>query len=315
LLTFVDVINPLDAIAGYPLKTTRLWCDTKSEFLKLPLSKPFFTAPKIEPSATTLCDAELLASLEEVPAGAGASYVKPRGKGTKVAVLASIPTASAEAPISSIEEEELHDITVLMPKKPLHPRKTPKKPPTKIEKLHTAINLSVAETQQFLNKTFLYKRVSDWWISPEAGLAHRELDPSRADFEAKKLELEITHDFPYELLLFACNRSYAIPGVFGDPGSMKFNHFSSIVFINEEKYNLTVAFSAKGGCYHFHAKKISSWKDHFSAELVESSAKTKVSDSKETSKKIYAKTPYKIDDHGNVTFNYKGRVITIFKLN
>jgi hypothetical protein len=126
--------------------------------------------------------------------------------------------------------------------------------------------------------------------------------------------LEITHDFQYELLLFACNRSYAVRGVFGDPGSMKFNHFSSIVFINEEKYNLTVAFSRIGGCYHFHAKKLTSWKDNPRAELIESSTKALASDRVDVSKKPHAKTPYKIDDHGRVTFNYKGRVITIFKL-
>jgi hypothetical protein len=42
--TFIDVIKPLDTLADYPVKTRKLFCDDKSEFFKLPISKPFFTA-------------------------------------------------------------------------------------------------------------------------------------------------------------------------------------------------------------------------------------------------------------------------------
>jgi hypothetical protein len=96
-----------------------------------------------------------------------------------------LATGAGAAADEAVEEEELHDVTVLMPKHALHAHVKLKKPPTKIERLHSAIELSILETQQFLKGKFFNRIVSDWWVSPEAGLAHRELDPSRADFEAK----------------------------------------------------------------------------------------------------------------------------------
>jgi hypothetical protein len=176
---------------------------------------------------------------------------------------------------------------------------------------------SIEETKGFLADVKFEKRVSDWWISDEEGFSHRSIDAESVDYEKTKAHYAITHDFPPEILIFACNRLYSFGSVFNDPGSLEFNHFTSCIMINDKKYKLSVAFNRFKSCYHLYAEKIDKWKNYLN--LKDAAGEFPSLGALERApildiKKIIDDANFNIDSSGNAIFEYKGRTIKVIRL-
>lgn len=323
LIIWSNLVRSLNAEPKFliPIDAAHPFCTTKEDYLLLPFFKSFQAHMKHFKDEAELMEKAELKALKASVKKKKKPALKPAatgGAGT-ASTCAAMAGASASAEAVYTEEEiDYKALETILPEKFLaslrHPKSAASSAPASAHS-SDPIAVSIEATRHFLKDARFEKRVSDWWVSKEMGLSHRALDSTASDYLAQKAQLELTHDLPKELLLFACNPLYSTPGVYGDPGMMRYNHFTSCIFIDEKKYKLTVAFNRVKSCYHFSAKEILSFETYLNLKAPGEFPTLAEALSGASEEVVMADSAFSIDGLGNAIFPHKSHVIKIIKMN
>ncbi len=314
LIEWADMIPKLSDKINYPLSSSNPYCTSKEEFMHLPLYAHFYKLLKEyrvkEPVAAPKINTDWLIGLDQ------RKQTKKKPKNTLQAAAAGAGAASAdpvideegdslsrslENPNQGLPEDLLIQIT-----KPSEPSQ---------DNLTRKINESLQEAKSLLANVCFSERVSDFWISTEKGLSHRGmkgLDPSDRLVD----EMIKTHDFPHQILHYACNKLYAQKIEIERPDSQNEIQYYSMVEIDSKTYDLEVALCQMRSLrktyilYHLFARERKIW------EKPQNAVSSQETDSEEDTGEFQLASVdsnfFTVDEFGNAKCEYRGRQIKIF---
>ncbi len=313
LIEWADMIPKLSDKINYPLSSSNPFCTSKEEFMHLPLYAHFHNLLNKyrvkEPVAAPKINTDWLIGLDQ------RKQTNKKSKNTIQAASAGAASAdpvideegdnlnrSLENPNQGLPEDLLIEIT-----KPSEPSQ---------DNLTRKINDSIRETRSFLKDVRYCPRVSDFWISVEKGLSHRGFEDANLS-DSSVFNKVVTHDFPPQILEYACNELYAERREFKRANSRKEILYSSMIEIDSKTYDLGLALYQMNNSdtnyllYHLFAREREIWE-----EKPQNAASSQETDSEEDTGEFQLASVdsnfFTVDEFGNAKCKYRDREIKIF---
>ncbi len=315
LIQWVSIIPQLSNKIIYPISPEKPFCSSVEEFKRLPLYVHFNQLLRKYHENTKSSSTEI--NTDWLISPYRQKQNKKKVKNTVGAAAAGAATAPTEIDEEGGDiEESLENLNQRLPDDLLNQIIQPSVPClVNQETLNRKINDSLRETRNFLKTVFFSERVSGFWTSPEKGLFYRGVkQPDLSD--PLVLETIKTHDFPSEILPYACNKLYAQVIETQDIEGRKEIQYYSKIEINCKMYDLEVTLTqmrkmeSRYVLYHLFARKSKLWEESLkSSSKKEDGAEDRAAEFQLAS---VDSNFFTVDEFGNAKCKYRDREIKIF---